>query len=273
MDRTDTSCHAAHGGCCSCDERAARNMHPTSRRGFLKSGVAGLGAAAFAGTLGVGTLGVGTLGAGFASMLSWPRAASAQSTLPPDEALARLQAGNARFVTQHMNSFAEDLAMLKQNTVTKQEPFAAILSCADSRVPVELIFDQSIGQLFVTRVAGNVATPEIIASLEYGAAVLGVRAIMVLGHAGCGAVKAAIDGKPAPGQISTLYTSIRPAVDAASGDGDTPDLANTIKINASIQAHLLATASPVLSGLIRDKQLKIVPAYYNLADGKVGMLV
>ena len=265
MGSTDMSRQAGRGlfACCDC---AGERPHSTSRRGFLTSGMAGLGmagvgAAALAGSLGVG------------AAVSWPRAASAQSKLPPDEALARLQAGNARFVTQHMNSFAEDLAMLKQNTVAKQEPFAAILSCADSRVPVELIFDQSIGQLFVTRVAGNVATPEIIASLEYGAAVLGVRAIMVLGHAGCGAVKAAIDGKPAPGQISTLYTSLRPAVDAASGDGDTPDLTNTIKINASVQAHLLATASPVLSGLIRDKQLKIVPAYYNLADGKVGMLV
>jgi carbonic anhydrase len=171
-----------------------------------------------------------------------------------------------------MNSFAEDLAILKRNTVEKQEPFATVLACADSRVPVELIFDQSIGQLFVARVAGNVATPEIIASLEYGAAVLGTRVILVLGHANCGAVKAAIDGKPVPGQISTLYASIRPAVDAAGGDGDTPDLTTTIKANASIQAHLLATASPVLAGLIKEKKLKIVPAFYNLADGKVGLL-
>ncbi|MDY0884692.1 carbonic anhydrase [Dongia soli] len=259
-------CHA-----CGADHQRAADSHTSgaqgsSRRDVLRGGFSGL---AFAG---LATAGLGTAGMSGA-LLSWPRRAAAQSTLPPDEALARLQAGNARFVTQHMNSFAEDLTILKQNTVAKQEPFAAILSCADSRVPVELIFDQTIGQLFVTRVAGNVATPEIIASLEYSAAVLGVRVIMVLGHGGCGAVKAAIEGKPVPGQISTLYASIRPAVDVAGGDGDTPDLAYTIKVNASVQAHLLATASPVLAGLIKEKQLKIVPAFYNLADGKVGLLV
>ena len=88
----------------------------------------------------------------------------------------------------------------------KQEPFAALLSCADSRVPVELVFDQSIGHLFVVRVAGNVATSrKMIASLEYGAAVLGTKVIMVLGHGSCGAVKATIDGKAVPGQISQLF--------------------------------------------------------------------
>jgi len=103
--------------------------------------------------------------------------------------------------------------MLKTKTVESQEPFAAVLSCADSRVPVELIFDQSIGHLFVARVAGNIATSAMIASLEYGVAVLGTKAIMVLGHANCGAVKASIEAKAVPGQISALYPYIRPAVD------------------------------------------------------------
>jgi carbonic anhydrase len=94
---------------------------------------------------------------------------------------------------------------LRAKTVDKQEPNAAVLSCADSRVPVELIFDQSIGQVFVTRVAGNIATTATIASLEYGVAVLGTKAIIVLGHADCGAVKAAIEAKAEPGQISALY--------------------------------------------------------------------
>jgi carbonic anhydrase len=99
--------------------------------------------------------------------------AQAQSTLTPDGALAELMAGNKRFVTGRMTSNEHDLAILKEKTIDKQEPFAALLSCADSRVPVELIFDQTIGHLFVTRMAGNFVTPEIIASLEYGAAVLG----------------------------------------------------------------------------------------------------
>lgn len=130
---------------------------------------------------------------------------SARTALSPDAAVQQLIDGNARFAEGRITSFEEDLSILKAKTAEKQEPFAAVLSCADSRVPVELIFDQSIGHVFVTRVAGNIATSAIIASLEYGAAVLGTRAIMVLGHANCGAVKASIEAKAVPGQISTLY--------------------------------------------------------------------
>ncbi|MGH6817213.1 MAG: carbonic anhydrase, partial [Methylovirgula sp.] len=165
------------------------------------------------------------------------------------------------------SSFDEDLGILRQSTVAKQQPFAAVLSCADSRVPVELIFDQSIGHLFVARVAGNIATPEIIASLEYGAAVLGTKAILVLGHANCGAVKAAMEGKEVPGQISGLYAFLRPAVEAAGGD-----LEAAIKANAKIQAHLLATASPVLAGMVKDGKLKIAAGYYALDSGRVTLL-
>src|SRR5208337_3947751 len=99
----------------------------------------------------------------------------AQSTLTPDAALQELMAGNARFVANQMTSFEHDLQILKQHTVDKQEPFASVLSCADSRVPVELLFDQTINHIFVNRVAGNVITSEIIASIEYGAAVLGTK--------------------------------------------------------------------------------------------------
>jgi carbonic anhydrase len=166
-----------------------------------------------------------------------------------------------------MTSFAEDFDILKAKTVDKQEPFAAVLSCADSRVPVELIFDQSIGHVFVTRVAGNIATTPIIASLEYGVAVLGTKAIMVLGHANCGAVKASIEAKAVPGQISALYRYIRPAVDQAG-----PDLEAAIKANAKIQAGLLRQSSPVLAGHIKENQLKIVAGYYDLSSGKVTLL-
>src|ERR1700720_1822528 len=117
----------------------------------------------------------------------------AQTALSPEAALQQLIDGNRRFAEGRLTSFAEDLDILKAKTVDKQEPFAAVLSCADSRVPVELIFDQSIGRIFVTRVAGNIATSAVIGSLEYGAAVLGTKAIMVLGHADCGAVHAAIE--------------------------------------------------------------------------------
>jgi len=161
----------------------------------------------------------------------------------------------------------EDLKVLRANTVDKQEPYAAVLSCADSRVPVELIFNQSIGQVFVTRVAGNIATTATIASLEYGVAVLGTKAIIVLGHADCGAVKAAIEAKAEPGQISALYAYIRPAVNQAGAN-----LEAAVKANASIQAALLRQSPPVLAEQIKQNQLKIVAGYYDLATGKVSLL-
>jgi carbonic anhydrase len=187
--------------------------------------------------------------------------------LSPEAALQQLIDGNRRFAEGRLTSFAEDLDILKAKTVDKQEPFAAVLSCADSRVPVEVIFDQSIGHVFVTRVAGNIATSAIIASLEYGVAVLGTKAILVLGHANCGAVKASIEAKEVPGQISTLYPYIRPAVDQAGSN-----LEAAIKANAKIQAGLLRQSSPVLADHLKENQLKIVAGYYDLSSGKVTLL-
>jgi carbonic anhydrase len=191
----------------------------------------------------------------------------AQTALSPEAALQQLIDGNRRFAEGRMTSFDDDLKVLKAKTVEKQEPFAAVLSCADSRVPVELIFDQSIGHVFVARVAGNIATSAIIASLEYGVAVLGTKAIVVLGHASCGAVKASIEAKAVPGQISALYRYIRPAVDQAGSD-----LEAAIKANARIQAALLRQSSPVLAEEIKQHRLKIVAAYYDLASGSVSLL-
>lgn len=201
------------------------------------------------------------------SLLSSPEPVFAQSTLTPDAALAELMAGNGRFTTRRITSDAQDLAILKQNTAEKQEPFAAVLSCADSRVPVELVFDQTIGHIFVTRVAGNVITPEIIASLEYGALVLGTKVLLVMGHANCGAVKATIQGKEVPGQISALYPHIQPAVDQA---GDNLEAAT--KANAKIQATLLSESSPVIKGLVKDGKLKVVAAFYDITSGSVMLL-
>src|SRR5271155_5737209 len=147
--------------------------------------------------------------------LAAPGRLSAQTSLTPDAAFQELLAGNQRFAANQLTSIEHDLTVLKERTVGKQEPFAAVLACADSRVPVELVFDQTIGHIFVTRVAGNIVTPEIIASLEYGVAVLGTEVILVMGHANCGAVKATIQGKEVPGQISALFPHIQPAVDQA----------------------------------------------------------
>jgi carbonic anhydrase len=208
-----------------------------------------------------------SLSAGFGGTVAFPAGALAQNNMSPDEALKQLTDGNKRFTQQQLTSLNDDLKLLKEKTAESQAPFAALLSCADSRVPVELVFDQSIGKLFVCRVAGNIATADLIASLEYGAAVLGTKAIMVLGHANCGAVKATIDAKAVPGQISTLYRSIRPAVDQAG-----PNLEAATKANAKIQAGLLRTSSPVLAEMVGKGQLKIVAAYYDVASGAVSML-
>jgi len=227
--------------------RGALNQEP-SRRRFLRNTTMGT---------------IVALGPNF----GLPSLLLAQSPSSPEAALQELTAGNQRFMAGRLTAHEHDLAILKQHTIEKQEPFAAILSCADSRVPIELIFDQSIGHLFVTRIAGNVVTPEIIASIEYGAAVLGIKAIVVMGHGGCGAVKAAIEAKEVPGQISALYPHIQPAVDQAG-----TNLEAAIRANAKIQASLLRKAATVVSGLLKENKLKVTAAYYDLASGGVRFL-
>jgi carbonic anhydrase len=185
----------------------------------------------------------------------------------PERAIDLLVEGNQRYVAQKLISFQEDLDILKADTEEHQEPFAAVLSCADSRVPVELVFDQSIGHVFVARVAGNIATPDTIASLEYGAAVLGLKAILVLGHTNCGAVKATLAGKAVPGQISTLYQYIHPAIAGANGD-----LITASRQNAVLQASVLRETSPVLADLVKQKKLVVRAALYDVGNGKVSML-
>jgi carbonic anhydrase len=199
--------------------------------------------------------------------LTLPSTANAQSKLTPSEALADLMEGNKRFTSGKLTAHEQDLAILKQHTEEKQEPFAAVLSCADSRVPVELLFDQSIGHVFVTRVAGNIITPEIIGSLEYGAAVLGTKVIIVMGHSNCGAVKATIQGKGVPGQISSLFPHIQPGVDEGGSD-----LATATKANAKIQARLLRESSTVISEMVKSGAVKVTSAYYDVGDGSVTLL-
>lgn len=235
----------------SADSSSSQTGVQVSRRNFLGSSMAGIASI------------LGTSSIEFFE----PDMIGAQTNLTPDEALRHLMDGNERFVSDKIAALGKSLNILRQHTVEKQEPFAAVLSCADSRVPVELVFDQTIGHLFVTRVAGNFTTPEIIGSLEYGAAVLGTRVIMVLGHSSCGAVSATMKGSPVPGQISSLFSHIQPAVDLAGGN-----LEKAIKENARIQAGLLADSSPVLSAMVKDGKLKIVAGYYDLGTGRVSLL-
>jgi carbonic anhydrase len=221
------------------------------RRGFLQTAVS----SALAGVAGQALL-----------TFVAPERLRAQTNLSPDAALQDLLAGNQRFAANQLTSIEHDLTVLKEKTVDKQEPFAAVLACADSRVPVELIFDQTIGEIFVVRVAGNVLTPEIIGSLEYGVAVLQVKALLVLGHRSCGAVKAAMKADAVPGQISSLYPHLRRAVEQSGGDVD-----KAIEANARIQAELLRTSSPVVRDAVKAGTLKVEAGVYDLATGKVAL--
>jgi len=187
-----------------------------------------------------------------------------QTGLRPDAALEELLAGNQRFAANQLTSIEQDLTILKERTVGKQEPFAAVLACADSRVPVELVFDQTIGHIFVTRVAGNIVTSEIIASLEYGVTVLGVKTLLVLGHGNCGAVKAAMKADAVPGQISTLYPHLRQAVEQSDGNFD-----KAIEANTKIQAELLRTSSTVIRDAFKAGKLKVAAGVYDLSTGIV----
>jgi carbonic anhydrase len=181
----------------------------------------------------------------------------------PSEALKKLYAGNARFAKGESLSEHRDLARVR-NIAAKQTPFAAFLGCADSRVPIEFVFDQGFGDLFVTRIAGNIASSENIGSLEFGTRVLGAKILFVLGHSSCGAVSATMQGEEVPGQISGLFQHIRPATRAANGD-----LNKAISENVKNQALILAEASPVIAKLVRDGELIVAGGVYDLATGIV----
>ncbi|MBV8886419.1 MAG: carbonic anhydrase, partial [Chroococcidiopsidaceae cyanobacterium CP_BM_RX_35] len=168
-------------------------------------------------------------------------AQSNPEALSPDAALKRLVDGNKRFVQQKRENPNQSLARLRL-VAKAQHPFTAMLSCSDSRVPSEIIFDQGFGDLFVVRVAGNVVTTEGIGSLEFATAVLGAPLIMILGHERCGAVTAAVKGEPLPGRMGTFVEDIKPAVTKVRGkSGDLVD--NVVIANVQLQVDTLKQTS------------------------------
>jgi carbonic anhydrase len=217
-----------------------------------------------------GAIGTGIVAAGAGAELAAPEPAIADNNVLPAVALKMLTDGNLRFVTRLRQDPNQDLARVTAVAET-QKPFAAILGCADSRFPPEIIFDRGIGDLFVCRVAGNVATPEEIGSLEFGTLVLGAKVLMVVGHERCGAVKAAVAGSPVPGQIGSLIDSIKPAVESTRlilvGDR----VENAVKANIVLQANRVKQ-SPVISQLILQGKLLVVGGYYDLDTGAVTII-
>lgn len=193
------------------------------------------------------------------------------TTITSEEALQKLMEGNRRYIEgtpQRPNQDKERLL-----TVAKgQKPFAIILGCADSRVPAELLFDQGIGDIFVVRVAGNVANdPTIIASLEFAVGSLGVPLLVVLGHQYCGAVATAVKGDSMPGHLNSLTQAIAPAVERArSMPGDLVDNATTANIQLIVEK--LKSLAPILSDNVQSGALKIVGARYNLDNGVVELI-
>jgi len=199
------------------------------------------------------------------AMSSWAIAADPTTpSVAPDEALSRLKAGNERFA-QSKVSTGKPVAARRAETAKDQHPFAIIVGCADSRTAPEIIFDQSIGDLFVIRTAGNLADDYALGSIEYAVDHLGARLIVVLGHERCGAVTAALAGDSAPGHINSLVRDIQPAVAASKGkEGDA--LTNAIHENdAEVAAKIRGQAQ--LGELA--SQVRVVEGYYDLDTGKV----
>lgn len=196
------------------------------------------------------------------------------NVISADEALSRLMAGNDRYVANA--PLPSDFASTRAALTSGQNPYACLLSCADSRVSPELCFDSERGDLFVTRVAGNYVTPAILASLEYGTAVLQSPLIMVLGHTSCGAINASIKAvkkdEDFPGHIQQLTTDLSPAVNAAIKTKPADlELAAT-RENVLINVDKLRNATPILRRRVQNGQLKVVGGIYHLDTGRVELI-
>jgi len=190
--------------------------------------------------------------------------------LPADQALAKLMAGNQRYV-RHREQHPDESMARRKELESGQHPFAVILGCADSRVSPELLFDQGLGDLFVVRVAGNVVDDDIFGSIEYAVEHLGTKLIMVLGHEKCGAVSAAVEGGDAPGHLKALVAAIQPSVDATRSDpGDR--IHNCVVANVRRVAAQIRESEPVLKEALEKRGLKVIAADYALETGKVNLL-
>ena len=239
---------------------AQHESHP-SRRDFLR-------------TSALAALLPWSIGAALAADPPAPGAAPPANAIAPADALKRLMDGNARYAANAPNE--RDFSSGRAARVQGQYPIASILSCSDSRVAPELAFDQGPGDIFIMRVAGNVVSPDLLASIEYGAQFLGVPLIMVLGHTGCGAVDAAIKVLKTkavlPGHLPDLITAIKPAVIVAEKTQTGNLLDNAVAENVRRQVARLKSSPPVVQKLYASKKIDIVGGVYDLATGKVALL-
>jgi len=185
-----------------------------------------------------------------------------------DQIITRLQEGNKRFMADSLEGNLQD-ASRRDALTGGQQPHTIVLSCADSRVVPELAFDAGLGELFVVRVAGNIANSSSLASIEYAVAHVGSQLIVVMGHQSCGAVTAAVGGGDNGYSLNHLLSHITPAIAASKEGASVNDI---VKTNAELTAKELASRSKIISDAVASGQIKIVPAYYNLDSGKVDFL-
>ena len=220
---------------------------------------------------GGGIIGTSLMTAVLGSNLIEPAPGLTQNDFTPEETLAKLMEGNQRFVKRKQQNPNQTTIRL-QELVSRQTPFAAVLSCADSRVPIEIIFDRGIGDIFVVRDAGNIAAQESIGSLEFGTLVLGAKVIMVIGHQDCGAVISTMKGVEVPGSIGLIINNIKPAIANYLGQE-----ANKSAIKKATEANVLyqiarLNQSPVISQLKAENKLKVVGAYSNFVTGEITLI-
>lgn len=197
-----------------------------------------------------------------------------QDKLTPDAVLMDLMAGNKRFTDHKM--YERDFTSQIEKTSGGQWPQAVVLGCIDSRVAVETVFDQGIGDIFVARVAGNFENTDILGSMEYSCKVAGSKLVMVLGHEGCGAVKAACDNVEL-GNITHLLSNIKPAVEATSTDGERSSknnsfVADVVENNVKLTMNRIREKSPILKEMEENGEIKIVGGVYSISTGKVTLL-
>ncbi|TVS07704.1 MAG: carbonic anhydrase [Phycisphaerales bacterium] len=235
---------------------------------FWIPGVIGL--ASVGGLLLVGLAGCQSGGAARSETLT----SETRATMTPQEVLADLKAGNERFVSG--NSTRQAWLTQAEATAGGQFPKAIVLSCLDSRVPPEIVFDQGIGDIFVGRVAGNFVNTDLLGSFEFGTAVAGAKVIVVLGHTSCGAVKGAID-RAELGNLTSTLTNIEPAVAAAGGMGErtSRNLALVERVTIENVRHTVnevTARSAVLAGLVEDGKLIVVGGVYDLTTGEITWL-
>jgi carbonic anhydrase len=209
-------------------------------------------------------------GSAFWSIQSDRAIAASFEPLSPDDALKRLMDGNQRFVQQKSEHPDQSPARMK-DVAQAQHPFATVLSCADSRVTPEILFDEGIGDLFDIRVAGNIVTPEVLGSLEYAASILGTPVMMVLGHERCGAVTAAVQGERLAGYMDSFVKAIEPVISKTKGEAGDP-VDNAVIANVQYQIEKLKQSSTILSERSQDGKLKIVGGRYDLDTGEVTLI-